>query len=278
LILIGDSNQLPSVGAGNVLGDICASGYVHVVKLEKIFRQAQESLIVSNAHRVLHGSFPVIPEKGEHADFYFIAEEEPERILTTIIELYKVHIPNRFKFDPYQDIQVITPMNRGIVGAANLNTELQSHLNPKSPGIHKGGRLFKLHDKVMQIKNNYDKEVFNGDIGRVIHLDEDMLELAVDFDGRSVMYDSSDLDELTLAYAITVHKSQGSEYPATIVPVSTQHYPLLQRNLIYTAITRAKRLMVMVGTRKALFMAIRNVKREKRYSLLEERLRNAGSK
>ncbi|MGA1843711.1 MAG: ATP-dependent RecD-like DNA helicase [bacterium] len=276
LILIGDSNQLPSVGAGNVLGDICASGYVQVVKLEKIFRQAQESLIVSNAHRILQGAFPVIPKKGEHADFYLVVEEEPERILTTIIELYKVHIPNRFKFDPYQDIQVITPMNRGIVGAANLNTRLQEHLNPKSPGMHKGGRIFRLHDKVMQIKNNYDKEVFNGDIGRIIHLDEDMLEMAVDFDGRSVMYDPSDLDELILAYAITVHKSQGSEYPAIIVPVSTQHYPLLQRNLIYTAITRAKRLMIMVGTKKALFMAIRNIKREKRYSLLEERLRNAG--
>jgi exodeoxyribonuclease V alpha subunit len=273
LILIGDSHQLPSVGAGNVLSDICASKYIDTVKLEKIFRQAQRSLIVSNAHRLLHGEFPIIPKKGDQADFFFIYEEEPEKVLNLIIELYKVHIPNRFRFDPYQDIQVITPMNRGIVGALNLNNTLQTHLNPKSPGLHRGGRLFKLYDKVMQVRNNYDKEVFNGDIGRVIHLDEDMLELIVEFDGRSILYDLSDLDELTLAYAITVHKSQGSEYPALIMPVTTQHYPLLQRNLIYTALTRAKRLMIMVGTKKALSIAIRNAKIDMRYSLLEERLK-----
>ncbi|MGA1865637.1 MAG: ATP-dependent RecD-like DNA helicase [bacterium] len=273
LILIGDSNQLPSVGAGNVLSDICASKYIDTVKLEKIFRQAQKSLIVTNAHRLLRGDFPIIPKKGDEADFFFIFEEEPEKVVNLIIELYKVHIPNRFRFDPYKDIQVITPMNRGIVGALNLNNTLQSHLNPKSPGLHRGGRLFKLYDKVMQIRNNYDKEVFNGDIGRISHLDEDMLELTVEFDGRSVLYDLSDLDELTLAYAITVHKSQGSEYPALIMPVTTQHFPLLQRNLIYTALTRAKRLMIMVGTKKALAIAIRNAKIDMRYSFLEERLR-----
>ena len=273
LILIGDANQLPSVGAGNVLGDICASEYIHVVKLEKVFRQAQKSLIVSNAHRILRGESPIIPKKGDLADFFFIYEEDPEKVVHLIIELYKLHIPNRFRFDPYQDIQVITPMNKGIVGAVNLNHILQTHLNPKSPGLQRGGRIYKLHDKVMQIRNNYDKEVYNGDIGRIIHIDEDMLELIVEFDDRTVPYDVSDLDELTMAYAITVHKSQGSEYPAIIMPVTTQHYPLLQRNLIYTALTRAKRLMIMVGTKKAFFMAIRNTKIERRYSLLEERLK-----
>ncbi|MBN2374524.1 ATP-dependent RecD-like DNA helicase [bacterium] len=274
MILVGDSNQLPSVGAGNVLGDICSSNIIDMVKLEKIFRQAQESLIVSNAHRILKKEFPVIPKKGEKGDFFFITEEDPEKILNMIIELYKLHIPNRFGFDPYQDIQVITPMNKGVVGAANLNQELQKHLNPVSPGIQRGGRIFKLHDKVMQIRNNYDKDVFNGDIGNVIHLDEDMLELAVKYDDHTVNYDIADLDELVLAYAISVHKSQGSEYQAIIMPVSMQHYPLLQRNLIYTALTRARRLIIMVGTKKALSIAIQNTKVEKRFTLLRERLMN----
>ncbi len=273
LILVGDFNQLPSVGAGNVLDDICNSGAVEVVRLQKIFRQAQKSLIVSNAHRILQGEFPVIPKKGQKVDFFFIPEENPEKVLRLIIELYKIHIPNRFKFDPYKDIQVITPMNKGQVGALNLNLELQRHLNPVSHGIHKGGRIFKLHDKVMQIRNNYDKDVFNGDIGRIVYLDEDSLELSVEFDNRSIPYDISDLDELVLAYAISVHKSQGSEYPVIIMPIITQHYPLLQRNLVYTALTRAKKLMIMVGTKKALSIAIRNTKVEKRYTLLSERLK-----
>jgi len=273
VIIVGDSNQLPSVGAGNVLGDICNSGAFMVVRLQKIFRQAQRSLIVLNAHKILEGEFPIVPKKGDNADFFFINEEEPEKVLRKIIELYKVHIPNRFKYDPYKDIQVITPMNRGIVGTLNLNLELQKHLNPISPGITRGGKIIKLYDKVMQIRNSYDKEVFNGDIGRVIQLDEDTLELFVEFDNRIVHYDISDLDELVLAYSISVHKSQGSEYPVILMPITIQHFPLLQRNLIYTALTRAKKLIVIIGTKKALSIAIRNNKIDRRYTLLEERLK-----
>lgn len=273
LILVGDANQLPSVGPGNVLEDICNSGVVEVVRLQKIFRQAQRSLIVSNAHKILNGEFPVIPQKGQNADFFFVEEEHPDKILRLIIEMYKVHIPNRFGFDPNKDIQVITPMNKGSVGTISLNQELQRHLNPISSGMHRGGRFFKLHDKVMQIRNNYDKEVFNGDIGSIIHLDEDALDAVVEFDNRKVSYDISDMDELVLAYAISVHKSQGSEYPVIIMPITTQHYTLLQRNLIYTGLTRAKRLMVMIGTKKALAIAIGNAKVEKRYTLLAERLK-----
>ena len=273
LILVGDINQLPSVGAGNVLRDIISSNVFPVVTLNEIFRQAKRSMIVINAHRVNSGRFPLIkkPDKGKLTDFYFIYEEEPEKILNKIIRLCKDRIPRRFGYN-IRDIQVITPMNRGIVGTSNLNAELQRELNQNNLGLIYGSRIFKLGDKVMQVSNNYEKEVFNGDIGWVSNISQEEGELEVEYDGRKVVYERSELDEITLAYAVSVHKSQGSEYPVVIVPVVTQHYILLQRNLIYTAITRAKRLAILIGTKKALAIGIKNNKVEKRYTYLRDRL------
>ena len=273
LILVGDINQLPSVGAGNVLRDIISSNVFPVVTLNEIFRQAKRSMIVINAHRVNSGRFPLIkkPDKGKLTDFYFIYEEEPEKILNKIIRLCKERIPRRFGYN-IRDIQVITPMNRGIVGTSNLNAELQRELNQNNLGLVYGSRIFKLGDKVMQVSNNYEKEVFNGDIGWVSNISQEEGELEVEYDGRKVVYERSELDEITLAYAVSVHKSQGSEYPVVIVPVVTQHYILLQRNLIYTAITRAKRLAILIGTKKALAIGIKNNKVEKRYTYLRDRL------
>lgn len=275
LILVGDVDQLPSVGPGNVLKDIIDSGAFTVVRLTEIFRQAQESMIVVNAHRVNQGLFPFLKreEKKESKDFYFIEEEDPEKIRDKILSLCSERIPKYFGFHPLREIQVITPMHKGVLGVSNLNLELQKRLNPESRGITHGSRVFRLGDKVMQIVNNYDKEVFNGDIGWVKRIDQEMGEIIIDFDGRLLLYETSELDELVLAYAISVHKSQGSEYPAVILPISTQHYVLLQRNLLYTAITRAKRLMVLIGTQKALAIAIKNNRPQLRYTLLSERLR-----
>ncbi len=276
LILVGDVDQLPSVGPGNVLRDIIESGIFTVVRLTEIFRQAQESMIIVNAHKVNQGEFPFLkdPERKELSDFYFIQQEEPEKILDQVITLCAQRIPDRFGFHPIKDIQVLTPMHRGIIGATNLNIELQRTLNSNQQSITHGSRTFKLGDKVMQITNNYDKEVFNGDIGWVSRIDQEDRELTIDFDGRSITYDHSDLDEVVLAYAISVHKSQGSEYPAVILPVTTQHYMLLQRNLIYTGITRAKKLVVLIGTKKALAIAIRNNKPQLRFTHLSERLKS----
>ncbi len=274
LILVGDVDQLPSVGPGNVLKDIIDSGIFTVVRLTEIFRQAQESMIIVNAHKVNQGEFPVLkdPERREPSDFYFIQEEEPEKILDQVIALCAQRIPGRFGFHPIKDIQVLTPMHRGTIGATNLNNELQKALNPDRQGMTHGGRTFQSGDKVMQITNNYDKEVFNGDIGWVSRIDKEDRELTIDFDGRAITYDYSDLDEVVLAYAISVHKSQGSEYPVVILPVTTQHYVLLQRNLIYTGITRAKRLVVLIGTKKALAIAIKNNKPRLRFTHLSGRL------
>jgi exodeoxyribonuclease V alpha subunit len=274
LILIGDVDQLPSVGPGNVLKDIIASGIFTVVRLTEIFRQAQESMIIVNAHKVNQGEFPILkdPERREPSDFYFIQEEDPEKILGQIITLCSEKVPSRFGFHPIKDIQVLTPMHKGVIGATNLNIELQRALNPVQQCITHGSRTFKLGDKVMQIINNYDKEVFNGDIGWVSRIDQEDKEVTIDFDGRLVSYDHSDLDEVVLAYAISVHKSQGSEYPVVILPVTTQHYMLLQRNLIYTGITRAKKLVVLIGTKKALGIAIRNNKPQLRFTHLSVRL------
>ena len=272
-VLIGDVNQLPSVGPGRVLEDLIDSETIRVVRLSHIFRQAQESLIVTNAHRILKGKSPTSPkEKEEIQDFYFIEEEDPERVATLILELCTQRIPTRFGFDPFDQVQVISPMHRGSAGAENLNALLQNGLNPSGPELRRAGWIYRLNDKVMQLRNNYDKEVFNGDIGRVISVDPEQNEIAVLFDGRSVPYDAPDLDELVPAYAISVHKSQGNEYPAVILPLLTQHYMLLQRNLVYTAITRGKKLVVIVGTRKALGIAIRNNKTQERYTLLKQRL------
>ena len=272
-IMVGDVNQLPSVGAGNVLNDVISSGAFPVVELNEIFRQAQQSSIIVNAHKINAGIVPSFkPAEGELDDFYFIQREEPEEVLQVILELLKERIPNRFGFDPIDDIQVLTPMHKGTVGAGNLNAELQKELNPSGEDVNRWGRNFRVADKVMQIKNNYDKEVFNGDIGRVTKIDQESQELTIAFDSREVDYDFADLDEVVLAYAVSVHKAQGSQYPVVVIPVHTQHYVLLQRNLIYTGITRGRKLVVMVGTRKALTIAVKNNKTQKRYTRLTQRL------
>ncbi|MGA2515029.1 MAG: ATP-dependent RecD-like DNA helicase [Thermodesulfobacteriota bacterium] len=274
LILVGDVDQLPSVGPGNVLKDIIRSGKFTVVTLTEIFRQARESMIVVNAHKVNQGEIPVLKEidKPGKTDFQFIQEEDPEKILQNILDLCSERIPRDFRFHPLREIQVLTPMHKGTIGVTNLNIELQKRLNPGQSGITRGAWTFRSGDKVMQIVNNYDKDVFNGDIGWISKIDPEEREVTIEFDGRGVPYDYSDLDEVVLAYAVSVHKSQGSEYPVVILPVVTQHYMLLQRNLIYTGITRAKKLVILIGTKKALAIAIRNNKPQRRYTLLSERL------
>ena len=277
IILVGDVNQLPSVGPGHVLGDMIQSGQIPVVSLTEIFRQAKKSRIITNAHRINQGEFPIVdPPAGPDAetDFYFIEQKEPERVRQTIMELVAHRIPARFGFEPIDGIQVLTPMHKGIVGAENLNNSLQNALNPGEERVSRGSSSFRIHDKVMQIKNNYDKLVFNGDIGRIEKVHTENQTVLISFDQRNVLYDFSELNEIILAYAISVHKSQGSEYPAVVLPILTQHYILLQRNLIYTAVTRGKHLVVVVGTRKALHMGINNNKTMKRYTYLEKRLSN----
>ncbi|MDL1979084.1 MAG: ATP-dependent RecD-like DNA helicase [Deltaproteobacteria bacterium] len=272
-ILVGDVDQLPSVGAGNVLGDIIASGAIPVVELNEIFRQAKESLIIVNAHKINSGLLPSPKQSANKLDdFYFIEQEDPEEVVRIILELAKERIPERFGFDAVDDIQVLTPMHKGVVGAGNLNVELQSTLNPGQGGVMRGNRNYRLNDKVMQIKNNYDKEVFNGDIGRITRIDQEARKVTISFDGRDRAYDYTDLDEIILAYAVSVHKSQGSDYHAVIIPIVIQHYILLQRNLIYTAITRGRKLVVMVGTRKALAIGVKNDKTKRRYTYLRYRL------
>jgi len=275
LILVGDVHQLPSVGPGNVLKDMIASGRIPVASLKKIFRQAEGSRIIVNAHRINTGEFPDISHQKDMApetDFFFVDREDPTKVLETILWLVKDRIPSRFGLDPVEEIQVLSPMHKGLVGAENLNRQLQAQLNPSPAGVLKGTTQFRKNDKVMQIRNNYDKDVFNGDIGRIVAIRTEDQELIVSFDGKDVAYEFSELDEIVLAYAISVHKSQGSEYPAVIVPVLTQHYILLQRNLIYTAVTRAQRLLVMVGTRKALAIGVKNDRTQKRYTGLSARL------
>ena len=280
-ILVGDVNQLPSVGPGNILGDIIASGAVPVVRLTEIFRQAHQSRIIVNAHRINAGLMPEVKPAGPNdagRDFFFIEQEEPERVLETIVELAKHRIPRRFGLDPVDDIQVLTPMHKGVVGATNLNRRLQEVLNPGEGGVARGERVYRVNDKVMQIRNNYEKEVFNGDIGRITAVSTEGREIVVLIDGREVVYDFSELDEIMHAYAVSVHKSQGSEYPAVIFPVLTQHFILLQRNLIYTAVTRARHLAVIVGTRKALAIGVKNMHTDQRYTRLGERLRQIGAR
>jgi len=271
-ILVGDVNQLPSVGAGNVLNDLISSAAFPVVELNEIFRQAKESQIIGIAPRINNGQMPKLDFSFEETDFYFIEKEDPEEALQIILELVKKRVLKKFGFDPLDDIQVLTPMHRGTVGAGNLNSELQEALNPGEGGLLRGTRNFRVNDKVMQIKNNYDKDVFNGDIGKISRIDFENQEVNITFDGRSVDYDYTDLDEIVLAYAISVHKSQGSEYPVVIMPILTQHYILLQRNLIYTAVTRGRKLVVIVGTKKALAIGVKNNKTEKRYTYLKHRL------
>lgn len=274
LVLVGDKDQLPSVGPGTLLRDIIESGRIPKVRLDEIFRQEKESLIVLNAHFVNQGKKLVFPEKGDRdADFYFMYKEDEQEAFQTILSLCSSRIPRKLGLDPLSpQIQVISPMYRGLAGVDNLNRELQKKLNPLSDGIQIGNREFRLRDKVMQIRNNYDKDIFNGDIGAVKDFDRKAFSLAVDFEGRTVVYAREDMTELVHAYAISVHKSQGSEYQAVVIPLMTQHYIMLQRNLFYTALTRAKKLSCVVGTYKALHIAIQNDKPVKRNCLLKQKL------
>ena len=270
LVFVGDIDQLPSVGAGNVLRDIIDSQRIPVVRLVRIFRQAQKSRIVMNAHTINQGRFPDT-SNGRDTDFFFMREDDPERAAETIVRLVKERLPRAYRESPDR-IQVLTPMQRGVVGAANLNLLLQQALNPSGPSLSRGGYTYRQGDRVMQLRNNYDKDVFNGDLGYIREVDTEERTLKVDFDGKWVEYDVTELDELTLAYATTIHKAQGSEYPIVVMPVLMTHFVMLQRNLIYTGITRAKKICVLLGAAKALAYAVRNVSVLKRNTRLKERL------
>ncbi|NUN93045.1 MAG: AAA family ATPase [Verrucomicrobiae bacterium] len=324
VVLVGDVDQLPSVGPGNFLRDVIDSGIAPVIRLNQIFRQHHRSQIVVNAHRVNEGKLPensaatpmlamardltgdedsppADPEAGRPgecaaaapsanglstaSDFHLLPADSPEAAVRRIVKLVSDEIPRAFQFDPIEEIQVMAPMHRGVCGVENLNRELQAALNPKRadpkfrlhrdgviPEIERFGRLYRIGDKVMQIRNNYDKDVFNGDLGRVVAIDRDAAKLSVRVDERLVEYEFTDLDELLPAYAISIHKSQGSEYPVVVIPILTQHYVMLQRNLLYTAITRGKKLVVVVGAAKALAIAVRNDKTAQRYGMLKARL------
>ena len=270
LVLVGDIDQLPSVGAGNVLRDIIDSGRFPVIRLTRIFRQAQQSRIITNAHRINKGEFPDI-SNGRNTDFFFINSEEPEAAVQEIVALVSSKLPRYYGVKP-SEVQVLTPMQRGVLGGTNLNQTLQAALNPEGEGLRRGGFIFRLYDKVMQVKNNYDKEVFNGDIGRITAVDLQERTLQVMFDGRVIEYDVSELDELVHAYATTIHKAQGSEYPIVVMPVLMTHFVMLQRNLLYTGITRAKKVLVLIGSKKALAYAVHNVTVSQRNTKLKERL------
>lgn len=267
LVLVGDTDQLPSVGAGNVLRDIISSGTVPCTRLDTIFRQDTRGMIVRNAHHINNGE----ELEGGGSDFFFIETADPEKIVARVCELVTTRIPNHFHFSP-ADVQVLTPMRKNQLGADNLNLVLQRAVNPTGPGLRRGVTIFRRGDRVMQMRNNYDKEVFNGDVGFVADVDEDDGVLSVDFDGKTVEYERDELDELVLAYASTVHKSQGSEYPAVVVVIATQHFKLLQRNLLYTAVTRGRKLVCIVGTHKAAALAIRNNEVRERHTTLATRL------
>ena len=270
LVLVGDIDQLPSVGAGNVLRDVIDSQRIPVVRLVRIFRQAQKSRIVMNAHTINQGRFPDT-SNGRDTDFFFMREDDPERAAETIVRLVKERLPRAYRESPDR-IQVLTPMQRGVVGAANLNLLLQQALNPSGPSLGRGGYTYRQGDRVMQLRNNYDKDVFNGDLGYIREVDTEDRMLTVDFDGKKVEYDVTELDELTLAYATTIHKAQGSEYPIVVMPVLMTHFVMLQRNLIYTGITRAKKICVLIGAMKALAYAVRDMSVLKRNTSLRERL------
>ncbi|MBN1318009.1 MAG: ATP-dependent RecD-like DNA helicase [Anaerolineales bacterium] len=274
LMLVGDVDQLPSVGAGDVLRDIIASGTAAVTRLDFIFRQAQDSLIITNAHRINAGMLPLFPRSAQ--DFFLFVEPDPEKGAALLVDVVKSRIPGKFGLDPLEDIQVLSPMYRGSSGVANLNQELQQALNPptpKKPERRMGGRTFRVGDRLMQTRNNYDKDIFNGDIGRLVKLDVVEQIATINFEGRRIEYDWMELDQVVHAFAISVHKSQGSEYPAVVVPVTMQHYLMLQRNLLYTAVTRARKLVVLVGTKKAIAIAVRNDKVAQRYTALDLRLK-----
>lgn len=276
LILVGDIDQLPSVGAGNVLRDIIDSGSVPVVRLTRIFRQAQGSRIIMNAHRINKGE-AIDMRGGKDADFFFATKETNQEVVETVVQYCKTNLPRYYHVDPLEDIQVLTPMQRGECGAVNLNQVLQEAMNPTNIFLRRGGTQYRLHDKVMQIRNDYDKEVFNGDIGMIVKVNMEDRELTVKFDDREVVYDVTELDELSLAYAVTIHKSQGSEYPIVVMPFTMSHFVMLQRNLLYTGVTRAKKILVLVGEKKAVFYAIKNETTTGRNTGLRQRL-EVGSK
>jgi exodeoxyribonuclease V alpha subunit len=274
LVLVGDVDQLPSVGPGTVLADIISSKAVPVVRLTEIFRQAGQSWIVRAAHRVNQGESPESAPAGQ-GDFYFVEANTPDDVLDKIIAMVRDRIPTKFGLDPFRDVQVLAPMNRSELGVRNLNTRLQEVLNPASPSkneLQRFGWTFRVGDKVLQTVNNYDKDVFNGDIGRVAGIDDTEQEMTVEYEARRIDYDFGELDELALAFALSIHKSQGSEYSAVVIPLHTQHYLMLQRNLLYTGITRGKKLVVLVGSRKALAAAVGQRDTAQRYSGLCRRL------
>jgi exodeoxyribonuclease V alpha subunit len=280
LLLVGDIDQLPSIGPGSVLADIIRSNVVPVVRLTEIFRQSASSRITANAHSMRAGQMPQLQETAKESDFFFIERDEPASIQSTILELVEVRIPKKLRLDPILDVQVLSPMNRGSLGARELNMLLQERLNPcreGEPTVERFGWQFRLRDKVIQTENDYEKEVFNGDIGQIVKIQPEERELAIRFDDREVPYDFGELDEVSLAYAITIHKSQGSEFPAVVIPLALQHYVLLQRNLVYTAITRGRQLVVLVGQKRALASAVRNDNIGQRFSALYNRLLAARS-
>ena len=276
LILVGDVDQLPSVGPGNVLRDIIDSGVVPVCRLTEVFRQAAESAIITNAHRINHGQLPVYPqgkvEDVRKSDFYFFPAEEPEQAIQEIVRLVKEAIPQRFGINALDDIQVLTPMQRSELGARNLNLVLQGALNPTGPSIDRFGWRWRMGDKVMQTVNDYEKDVFNGDIGRIVKVDEVEQEVTVRYEDRAVVYHFNELDELQPSFAVTSHKSQGSQYPVVVMPIHTQHFMMLQRNLLYTAVTRARKLVVLVGTKRAIALAVKRMDAGKRITTLRQRL------
>jgi len=276
VVLVGDADQLPSVGPGNVLADLINSGFFGVTRLTRIFRQSSGSMIITNAHRVNGGRYPLpaqVPD-GELADFYWISQDDPEKVAGMIETLVKERIPKRFKFDPMEDIQILSPMNRGECGTSALNERLSALLRGGNvPSFQFGSTVFKLGDRVMQTANNYDKNVYNGDMGRIFKLEDDGKKFYVCFeDDRLVEYNFDEANQLTLAYAITIHKSQGSEFPVVIIPVLTQHFVMLQRNLIYTGMTRAKKLLILIGSQKAVEIAVKNTRCRPRFSNLSRRL------
>ncbi len=276
LLFVGDVNQLPSVGPGNVLDDLLASEAVPSVRLTHIYRQARESMIVVNSHRINTGAFPVqSPKSPPEADFFWVEQNEPSVVQQRIVELVCEKIPHTYGLSPFSEIQVLSPMHKGEVGTLALNTLLQERLNPNGSHLSRGRTLFRMRDRVLQTRNNYEKDVFNGDQGVICEVNEEEGELVVDFDGRFVTYEKSELDELSPAYCVTIHKSQGSEYPAVVIPIITQHFIMLRRNLIYTALTRAKRLAVLIGGRRALAIGLKNIGGAKRFTHLQFRLQDA---
>jgi len=270
LLLVGDVDQLPSVGAGQVLKDIINSSIITTVRLNQIFRQSENSAIITNAHKVNKGILPDLNFRKDNSDFYFIEAEPGDDIINKIITITCDRIPKKFNLNPINDIQLLCPMQRGGIGARSLNTELQKVLNLNyEKGITKFGQIFAVGDKVMQTENNYDKDTYNGDIGVISDINQEEQEITIDFYGNKVIYDYDDLDQITLAYATTIHKSQGSEYPAVIIPITIQSYMMLRRNLVYTAITRGKKLVVIIGEKKAFAMAVKDGKSSNRYSRLK---------